>query len=991
MHSPKRFVFTLLSLAALVAILAACNMPGGDSGNAPDGDTPPTADSGTGSTVDLPSAAIGELSGDVESRPDQASSFAPAAVGEVVSVGASIKTGTDGRARLDFEDGTTVRVTPQSVFTIDAIETSEGGLLKRIQLEAGNLFIILNGGTLEVDTPSGQASVRGSYMGVTYNPETGGFDITCLEGTCTLQTEAGEVTLGAGETASVEGADDPPETGEMDSEDVQEWLDENPEAVVVVTGLTGLLGDRVWFDANTNGLQDDGEAGVPEATVALFAPDGSLVDTTTTNADGYYFFVGVPAGDYIIGFDPEQTEPFTLKDAGDDALDSDANADGMTDLFTYDGGNDLTRDAGILAAGAALPEPDALVGPPDPDDPPGAGPELDDFPPGINPLTGLPVEDPNDLNLPAVLLSVSNFPVSARPQAGLSFASIIYEIYIGEGATRFMTVFYGRFPQAYPPTQGDCAVRTSPFSYENVILGNQVWVDANGNGIQDVGELGLPGVCVNLLDATGALLESTTTDMNGYYGFDVMPSTRYIVEVVTPSGFALTLLNQGANDNKDSDFDPANSRSALLEMTDAHNMSVDAGMILTEQRRPEPETATDTVAISDFVWFDINGNGLQDEGERGVPNVAVVLKLSGQGAIGNTTTDINGYFAFTGLDPNGNYSLTFTPPTGFGFTLQNADNNQQDELDSDVDGFGQVVIFDYDLTPGVNKNWDAGLTFAGNVHTGQTGGGGDGGGGIGPVRSGRLPYKYIGQLFPGGCLAYAGKSAEVNIPSCISVQEGTGDDLNANFLGVAAIKQVAESLNPPIYGLNYSGNQFSAEPPQGCYPVDEWIMFYSTTNQTKWVYDVLSGGWQRFNDIADQSGNFYPSTDRLTGRQLIFNNVVVLFAEHIEMNAEGTIIDINLASGQFGQALLFRDGMVCDIFWSTLNGEYEQQTGQNRPIKYVYEDGSPVPLHYGPTWVHIVTLSTCVADGPQAGDCVSPRNAMKISELLLPYIRFFAP
>lgn len=990
MYSPKRLVFSLLSLAVLVAVLAACTLPSsGGEPAAPSGDTAPTADPAAPSQ---PSAAIAEISGAVETRPEASAAFAPAQIGATLTVGGAVKTGADGRARLDFEDGTTVRVTPQSVFTIDAIETSEGGLIKRIQLEAGNLFIILNGGTLEVDTPSGQASVRGSYMGVTYNPETGGFDITCLEGTCTLQTPAGEVTLGAGETASVEGADAPPETGEMDSEDVQAWLDENPEAIVVVTELSGLLGDRLWQDSNANGLQDEGEPGVPNASVALFTPDGTLVDETTTNADGYYFFVSIPAGDYQIGFDPQETEPFTIKDAGDDALDSDANPDGLTDVFTYDGGNDLTRDAGLLAPGAALPEPDAIVGPPDPDDPGPSGPDQEDFMPGYNPLTGLPVEDPSNLDLPAVLLSISNFPVSARPQAGLSFASIIYEIYIGEGSTRFMTVFYGRFPVAHPPTQGDCEIRSTPFTFQYTILGNQVWVDANANGVQDVGELGLPGVCVNLLDASGSLVQSTTTDLNGYYGFDVMPGQRYQVEVVVPSGFALTLLDAGGNDNKDNDFAPATSRTALLEMTDAHNMSVDAGLILVEQPRQDTETAADTIAISDWVWFDMNGNGLQDEGERGVPNVGVELKRSGQGTVGTMLTDINGFYAFTGLDPDGDYSLTFSPPTGFGFTAQNADNNQQDTLDSDVDGFGQVVIFSHVLSPGANTQWDAGLTFAGNVHTGETSGGGDGGGGgIGPVRSGRLPYKYIGQLFPGGCLAYAGKSEEVNIPSCISVQEGSGDDLNANFLGVNALKAVAQGLNPPIFGLNYSGNAFSSEPPQGCYPVDDWIMFYGTTNQTKWVYDILSGGWQRFNDIADKSGNFYPSTDRLTGRQLIFSNVVVLFAEHSVLNSAGTIIDINLASGQFGPALLFRNGMVCDIYWSTLNAEYEQETGQNRPIKFVYEDGSPVPLFFGPTWVHIVTQPTCVADGPNAGDCVAPRKAMTMSDIALPYIRFFAP
>ena len=69
------------------------------------------------------------------------------------------------------------------------------------------------------------------------------------------------------------------------------------------------------------------------------------------------------------------------------------------------------------------------------------------FPAGVNPLTGLPVSDPSTLQLPPALISVTNFPVSARPQAGLSFSPIVFELYIGEGMSRFLAMFYGDFPQ----------------------------------------------------------------------------------------------------------------------------------------------------------------------------------------------------------------------------------------------------------------------------------------------------------------------------------------------------------------------------------------------------------------------------------------------------------------------------------------------------------------------------------------------------------------
>ena len=72
------------------------------------------------------------------------------------------------------------------------------------------------------------------------------------------------------------------------------------------------------------------------------------------------------------------------------------------------------------------------------------GPET--YPSTINPLNGLPVKEPANLNLPPVLASISNFPPTARPQAGLSFSPIVFEIFIGDGMTRNLAVFYGDYP-----------------------------------------------------------------------------------------------------------------------------------------------------------------------------------------------------------------------------------------------------------------------------------------------------------------------------------------------------------------------------------------------------------------------------------------------------------------------------------------------------------------------------------------------------------------
>lgn len=51
-------------------------------------------------------------------------------------------------------------------------------------------------------------------------------------------------------------------------------------------------------------------------------------------------------------------------------------------------------------------------------------------------------------------------------------------------------------------------------------IGNRIWEDLDGNGIQDAGEPGLDGVIVSLYDELGNLVQVATTDKTGGYFFD---------------------------------------------------------------------------------------------------------------------------------------------------------------------------------------------------------------------------------------------------------------------------------------------------------------------------------------------------------------------------------------------------------------------------------------------------------------------------------------
>jgi len=67
----------------------------------------------------------------------------------------------------------------------------------------------------------------------------------------------------------------------------------------------------------------------------------------------------------------------------------------------------------------------------------------DNFPANVNPLTGLEVADASILERRPIMIKVSNFPREGRPHAGLSAADIVFDYYTGEGANRFLALFYG--------------------------------------------------------------------------------------------------------------------------------------------------------------------------------------------------------------------------------------------------------------------------------------------------------------------------------------------------------------------------------------------------------------------------------------------------------------------------------------------------------------------------------------------------------------------
>jgi len=111
-------------------------------------------------------------------------------------------------------------------------------------------------------------------------------------------------------------------------------------------------------------------------------------------------------------------------------------------------------------------------------------------------------------------------------------------------------------------------------------------------------------------------------------------------------------------------------------------------------------------SIGDFVWKDLDIDGLQDAGEPGFQGVTVELYTSTHTLVGTTTTGVDGSYSFTNLDP-GNYYLKFYAPSGYVFSPQ--DQGTDDAEDSDADpSTGQTAVTT--LTSSETDNtWDAGM------------------------------------------------------------------------------------------------------------------------------------------------------------------------------------------------------------------------------------------------------------------------------------------
>ncbi len=434
-----------------------------------------------------------------------------------------------------------------------------------------------------------------------------------------------------------------------------------------ITGNQGLgaIGDRVWIDADGDGVQDPGEPGLGGVQVTLLFDglgDGvanQVYGTTTTAADGGYIFDELPSGIYVVvinggtaptGYAPtgdpdgvldnRTTFPIVLA-PGDVYVNADfgyqpdaGNGASIGDLVWFDADADGVKDAGeagIPGVTTALIRDLNGNGLWDAGEPIIATTVTDAT--GAYLFTGVPVTDG---------LGTDDYLVWLNDTAGVLTGLVQTYDSNGLGTANISAVTdltaAGDLLQDFGYTAPGQTTTTG-------LIGDAIFLDRDGNNAVDPGE-GLEGVTVWLYDSLGTtLLATTVTDANGNYWFAGLAPETYVVRVD-----ATTLPNGGVGLTNSVDPDlGGDSESAVTLIAGEINLLQDFGY-----------TAGTPNIISGTIWNDLNADGTLVGGETGrYAGVTVVLKDVDGNVVGTTTTDVSGNYSFTGL-PNGTYTVDVT-------------------------------------------------------------------------------------------------------------------------------------------------------------------------------------------------------------------------------------------------------------------------------------------------------------------------------------------
>ncbi|MBC6310904.1 LPXTG cell wall anchor domain-containing protein [Listeria sp. FSL L7-1582] len=175
-------------------------------------------------------------------------------------------------------------------------------------------------------------------------------------------------------------------------------------------------------------------------------------------------------------------------------------------------------------------------------------------------------------------------------------------------------------------------------------LGDYVWHDENGNGVQDNGESPAPGVEVKLYDNQGSLIQTqTTNDLGGYLFSGLLPG-NYGVAFVNPDPSHYTFTKQKSGTDQERDSDPNKNGRATVNVPTLRSevITMDAGI-----------TTIGSAIIH------------KTDGAKNLAGAAFDVRDSEGNLITNVTTDASGIAMVNNLTPGTYTAKETSAPIGY--------------------------------------------------------------------------------------------------------------------------------------------------------------------------------------------------------------------------------------------------------------------------------------------------------------------------------------
>ena len=442
------------------------------------------------------------------------------------------------------------------------------------------------------------------------------------------------------------------------------------------------ISGTIYRDDNRSNSHNGGEAGYPEQTVQLLDKDGQVIKTTKTDANGNYSFDSLPDGTYSVKVvkdgaltDLEQTEdPDGTKDSAsepivlneDNPTKKNVNFGYVPDYFIK---GTIYRDgnrSGALDTDEKLYE--------------GVTVNLVDADGTVVATTTTDADGSYSFDkLPAGTYSVT--VVQDGPIAGLEQTGDPDDT--KDNASEPITL-----------NNDNPSTTDVNFGYiaDNSLSGT-VYRDDSRNGDQDGTEPGYSGVTVQLLDASGNVVATTTTDANGTYSFSKLPDGTYSVKVVKDGELADTEQTEDPDTNKDNASEPV-----TLGEDNPTKDHIDFGYV--------PD-----YSIHGLVYRDGDRNETHGAGEKGYANLTVELRDKDGKVVATTTTDANGAYSFSKL-PAGDYTVKVVKDGAL------TDLDQTEDPDSTKDSFSGVISLsnDHRTETDVNFGYIANNSINGTIY-----------------------------------------------------------------------------------------------------------------------------------------------------------------------------------------------------------------------------------------------------------------------------------